>query len=69
MGPRRSKIMSNAKRILDVLIDKNAVAGSDLTVREIADLVRLLHTTKKHKRILNKLVNESNWYFSYTKTT
>jgi len=41
VGPRRSKIMSNAKRILDVLIDKNAVAGSDLTVREIRELVEL----------------------------
>lgn len=44
MRPRRSKIMNNAERILDVLMDRNAVAGNGLTVREIKELVKLEET-------------------------
>lgn len=41
MAARRSKIMANAERILDVLINNNAVAGKDLVVRKIRELVKI----------------------------
>ncbi|MCX5824671.1 MAG: nucleotide-binding protein [Deltaproteobacteria bacterium] len=41
MPSRRSKIVINAERILDVLISNNAVTGNDLVVRKIKELVKL----------------------------
>jgi predicted nucleotide-binding protein len=41
MAARRSKIMANAERILDVLICNNAVAGNDFVVRKIRELVNM----------------------------
>jgi hypothetical protein len=41
MPSRRSKIITNAERILDVLISNNALTGNDLVVRKIKELVKL----------------------------
>jgi hypothetical protein len=41
MASRRSKIMANAERILEVLINNNAVAANPLIVGKIRELVNI----------------------------